>query len=263
MPVARLPDEDVPFVLTERRWCTPVVAALTLAATDRPIEFAAGQYVLVQDAARTVPVRSYSLANAPRPSGALSLLVTAVPGGPTSTWLTWHAEVGDGLLVSGPFGTFTARAGDAVSTLYLAGGSGLAPVKSLLEDAAADPLIRAARHTLVFSGRTAADLIDRAELQALAGEWPGFDYHYTLTRPDGDRPVRSAHVPAVLPGLLSDLSAHDVYISGSPGFVDACRSSAEQLGARAGHVHTEEFYTDPVPWTDAPTPHPATGGDRR
>ena len=65
MPLAPLPDEDVEFVLTHRRWCTPVVAELTLEVAQDPIDFVAGQYVLLQDAERRVPVRSYSVANAP------------------------------------------------------------------------------------------------------------------------------------------------------------------------------------------------------
>ncbi|MEO7131136.1 MAG: FAD-binding oxidoreductase, partial [Dermatophilaceae bacterium] len=108
MPLAPLPDEDVEFVLSARRWCTPVVAELTLTVTEHPLDFQPGQYVLLQDADRAVPVRSYSVANAARPDGSLTFLVTEVPDGPTSTWLTRTAQIGDRVLVSGPYGTFVA-----------------------------------------------------------------------------------------------------------------------------------------------------------
>ncbi len=256
MPLARLPDEDVEFVLASRRWCTPVVAELTLRPVASGIDFVAGQYVLVQDAGRAVPVRSYSVANAPRPDGVLTLLVTAVEGGPTSTWLAREAGVGDRLLVSGPFGTFVVDSGHHGPTLYLAGGSGLAPVRALVEAAVTrwdasgrDP---AERHTLLFSGRTPADVIDEAELTELARAQEGLDYVRTLTRvAPGSVPPPVGRVPEVLPALLPDLTQHAVYIAGSPGFVDACTRAVQHLGVMPGRLHTEEFYAEPVPWHGA------------
>lgn len=237
------------------------MAELTLKVADHPIDFVAGQYVLLQDADRRIPMRSYSAANAPRTNGALTFLVTAVTDGPTSTWLAREAEIGDRLLVSGPYGTFVADPGHDGPTLYLAGGSGLAPATALIDAAVAngatadpDP---AKRHTLLFSGRTVEHLIDHETLTTLAGEQPGFDYVRTLTRAaDGDAEPPLGRVPDVLPSLLPDLSQHAVYISGAPGFVDACTRTAQDLGARAGRLHTEEFYAEPIPWRGEPDHHP-------
>lgn len=263
MPLAALPDEDVEFVLSDRRWCTPVVAELTLAVADRALDFRAGQYVLLQDEARVVAPRSYSIANSPRPEGALTILVTAVPGGSTSTWLTRGVHVGDRVLVSGPYGNFVADPDHDGPTLYLAGGSGLAPVRALieatLERGATDGPEPEERHALLFSGRTAADIIDADRLTQLARAKPGFDYVRTLTRvPAGAADPPVGRVPDVLPDLLPDLADHVVYIAGAPGFVDACTRTAERLGVRAGRLHTEEFYAEPVPWRAEPTPVPAT-----
>lgn len=251
MPLAPLPDEDVEFTLTDRRWVTPVVAELTLQVVEQPIEFVPGQYVLLQDAERRVPVRSYSVANAPRDDGTLTFLVTAVPDGPTTTWLTGGARVGDRLLVSGPYGTFVADPGHDGPTLYLAGGSGLAPALSLIEAAIGrgDAEDTERRHTLVFSGRTAEDGIDEERLTRLAADHTGFDYVRTLTRvAAGDAEPPLGRVPEFLPSLLPDLTDHAVYVSGAPGFVDACTRAAQELGARPGRLHTEEFYAEPIPW---------------
>lgn len=253
MPLARLPDEDVEFVLTRRRWCTPVVAELTVSVADQPISFEPGQYVLLQDAQRVVPPRSYSVANAPRSDGTLTFLVTGVPGGPTSSWLARGGRLGARVLVSGPYGTFVADPSHDGPTLYLAGGSGLAPVRALVEAARAagemssdDPR---RRHTLLFSARTPADVIDEKELTALAAEHPGFDYRRTLTRvAPAECSPPLGRVPLILPTLLPDLSAYAVYICGSPGFVDACTRAAHALGVTGGRLHTEEFYAEPVPW---------------
>lgn len=253
MPLAPLPDEDVEFVLTHRRWCTTVVAELTLEVAQDPFDFVAGQYVLLQDADRRVPVRSYSIANAPRADGSMTFLVTVVPDGATSTWLAREAPVGEHILVSGPYGTFVADPTHDGPTLYLAGGSGLAPATSLIDAAVArgetaDP-DTAKRHTLLFSGRTAQDVINHETLTALASKQPGLDYVRTLTRAaGGDAAPPLGRVPEVLPSLLPDLSQHAVYISGAPGFVDACTRAAQQLGAQSGRLHTEEFYAEPIPW---------------
>jgi CDP-4-dehydro-6-deoxyglucose reductase, E3 len=257
MALSPLPDEDVEFLLVRRRWCTPVVAELTLEVAERPIAFRPGQYVLLQDAARTVPVRSYSVANAPRADGSLSFLVTAVPDGATSTWLACDAAVGDRLLVSGPYGTFVSDPDHRGPTLYLAGGSGLAPVRSLLEAAvergATSGREPAQRHTLVFSGRTTDDVIDERALTELARTQPGFAYVRTLTRvAAGAAAPPLGRVPEVLPAIVTDLSEHAVYIAGSPGFVDACTRTAQRLGVRAGRLHTEEFYAEPIPWHGQP-----------
>lgn len=254
MPLAPLPDEDVEFTLTDRRWVTPVVAELTLQVLDQPIGFVPGQYVLLQDAERRVPVRSYSVANAPRDDDALTFLVTAVPDGPTSTWLAGEARVGEHLLVSGPYGTFVADPDHDGPTLYLAGGSGLAPALSLIGAATerGDAEDANRRHTLVFSGRTAEDVIDEERLARLAVDHAGFDYVRTLTRvAAGDAGATApplGRVPALLPSLLPDLSDHAVYVSGAPGFVNACTRAAQELGTRPGWLHTEEFYAEPTPW---------------
>lgn len=253
MPLAPLPDEDLEFVLTAHEWCTPVIARLTLRPRDRRLEFTPGQYVLLQDEERRVPVRSYSVANAPRDDGTLDVLVTAVPDGATSTWLAREAQIGEHLLVSGPYGSFVADPAHEGPTLYLAGGSGIAPALSLIEAAiargAAEESDPAQRHTLLFSARTTEDLIDHERLSALSADHAGFEYLRTLTRvADGDAEPPLGRVAAVLPSLVDDLGDHAVHLSGAPGFVDAGTRAAQALGARPGRLHTEEFYAEPVPW---------------
>src|SRR5699024_7814621 len=129
-----------------------------------------------QDTGRAVSMQSYSVANAPRADGTLTFLVTAVPGGPTSTWLTKGAQPGDRVLVSGPYGSFVADPDHDGPTLYLVGGSGLAPAKALVEAAisrgeTADP-DPGSRHTLLFSGRTPEHLIDHETFAALTAQQP-------------------------------------------------------------------------------------------
>jgi NAD(P)H-flavin reductase len=104
--------------------------------------------------------------------------------------------------------------------------------------------------TLFFSGRTADDAIDRARFETWQRHRPGFRYLLTLTRePHADRCRR---IPALLPNAFGDLSGWEVFVSGPPGFVVACAAAARALGTVAVDVHTEEFFTDPQPWSTEP-----------
>ncbi len=243
MPLAAAP-EELPYVLVSREQVTPVVAELTLEPVEDALSYLPGQYVLVCDEDYRIPVRSYSLANAPSADGRLTLLVTLVPGGPTSQWLGGQVPVGDTVRVDGPYGTFTADPQARRPVLCLAGGSGVAPIRALAQDAVGrgvpDPF------TVVFSGRTEADLIDAELFGGWQQEHQRFRYLRTLTRAEGPPPV--GRIDQVLPTLMPDLSEHEVFIAGAPGFVSAGVRTARDLGCRPGMLHTEEFYAEPQPW---------------
>lgn len=119
--------EDAEFTVAAKRRRTPVVAELLLRPAGPPLRYQPGQYVLLGDPGAGLVLRSYSIANAPRRDGLISLLVTRVPGGQLSGWIHDVLLPGDRVLLSGPYGSFTAAPGEPGSVLLLAGGSGLAP----------------------------------------------------------------------------------------------------------------------------------------
>ncbi|HEU5389807.1 MAG TPA: FAD-binding oxidoreductase [Streptosporangiaceae bacterium] len=246
--------EDAEFTVAAKRQRTPVIAELLLRPAGPPLRYQPGQYVLLGDPDGELVVRSYSIANAPRRDGLISLLVTRVPGGQLSGWVHDVLRPGGRVLVSGPYGSFTAP-GEPGPVLLLAGGSGLAPVRALAEAAlrrqAPAPVV------LFFSARTQQDLIDDEQFRSWQRRHPGrFRYLRTLTRAGGPPPA--GRIPAILGDWFGDLSGWRVYIAGAPGFVTACEAAARARGARPGRVHTEEFFTEPRPWGAAP-PAAATG----
>jgi CDP-4-dehydro-6-deoxyglucose reductase len=112
-----------------------VITRLLLRPAGVPLRYQPGQYVLLGDPDGELVVRSYSIANAPRRDGLISLLVTLVTGGQLSGWV--HDVLRPGgrvLLLYGPYGSFTAS-GEPGPVLLLAGGSGLAPVRALAQAA--------------------------------------------------------------------------------------------------------------------------------
>jgi CDP-4-dehydro-6-deoxyglucose reductase, E3 len=246
--------EDAEFTVAAKRQRTPVITELLLRPAGPPLRYQPGQYVLLGDPDSELVVRSYSVANAPRRDGLISLLVTRVPGGQLSGWVHDVLRPGDQVLVSGPYGSFTAAPGEPGPVLLLAGGSGLAPVRALAE--AALRRRTPAPVVLFFSARTQRDLIDDERFRSWQRRHPQFRYLRTLTRAGGPPPA--GRIPAILGDWFGDLSGWRVYIAGAPGFVTACAAAARARGARPGQVHTEEFFTEPRPWGAVP-PATATG----
>jgi CDP-4-dehydro-6-deoxyglucose reductase len=220
---------------------TPTILELWLWPLDAPLEYLPGEYVLIEHPGGELPPRSYSIANAPRPDQLVSMLVTRVPGGQLSNWIHDRLRVDDELILSGPYGSFVDDAAATSPALFLAAGSGLAPIRSLIEAGLATGARRSL--TLIFSARTEAEVLDRERLAGLAARHPQFRSIRTLTRAPGAAPPRG-RIPALLLDRQERLVEHDVFIAGAPGFVQACKATAEALGATRARVHTELFFTE-------------------
>jgi ferredoxin-NADP reductase/hemoglobin-like flavoprotein len=144
---------------------TPEIAVITV-EPDQPYPFYAGQYVTVQTAHWPRVWRAYSIANAPRPDNLLSFHVRVVPGGWVSTALARRTPVGAELVLGPPRGSMTLPAPRPRSLLCLAGGTGLAPIKALVEET-----LRTSPDTditLVHGARRRRDLYDGEDLTRLA-----------------------------------------------------------------------------------------------
>lgn len=233
------PREDALFVVTDKRDVAARVVELRLRPVGQPLRYWPGQYVTLGDPRAGIPKRAYSIANAPRPDGELTLHVARADGGLTSLWVHDRLQVGDSLKVSGPYGTFIGDPSVDTPVLCLAAGTGLAPILALAEAA----LRRGFRRpvTLVVSARTREDVYALGMMAWWRTKHRNFDYKITLTREQADGYLHG-RIDAVLPGLFPDLSRHTVFCAGSPAFVETCVATARGLGARDELVHTEGFY---------------------
>lgn len=238
-------------IAIERR--TPRIVEPRLLPVGAPLPYRPGPYVLLEDSEGSVAPRSYSIANAPRPDGEISLLVTRIPGGQAGAWIHERLPLGGQVLVSGPYGAFVDHADSTAPAVFLAAGSGLAPIRALLEAALTE--LRRESLTLIFSGRNQADVIDRERLARLQLHEPRFRSIRTLTRQAGPPP--RGRIPARLADLVGWLEGHDVFIAGAPGFVAACATAAAALGAKQAQIHTEAFFGEPLSWSGTA---PAAGG---
>jgi NAD(P)H-flavin reductase/hemoglobin-like flavoprotein len=218
--------------VTECETPVPHVAVLTL-RPDVPLPYLPGQHITVQVPRWPRVWRRYSIANAPRENGTLTLHVRAVPGGLVSTSLL-HARPGDTLVLGPAEGAMIADTESERDVLCLAGGTGLAPVKAIIEAIArgSDPGGREV--ALYFGARTESSLYDMRALHAMELDHPWLQVV----------PVTSDQAGLdVMHGTIADIAAttpwteRDVYISGPDAMIVSTVSALRDLGAPPERLH--------------------------
>lgn len=179
--------------------------------------------------------RSYSLANANANNKQLELHIRAVHGGAMSNYWFGHAKENDLLRLNGPLGTFFLRSVADLDLIFLATGTGIAPVKAMLEGIAALTDDRRPRSTTVYwGGRTAQDLYwDVSSISA------AHRYAPVLSRPNTDWCGARGYVQDALIANRPNLGDAVVYACGS----DAMIRSAHALLVDAG-LPERRFYSD-------------------
>jgi CDP-4-dehydro-6-deoxyglucose reductase len=232
------PREGMLYLVVDKIRRTPRIVELHLMPLGAPMRFWPGQYVAIKAPTRPDQPRHYSLAKAPRPDGMIVLQITRVEGGKTSTWLHENVAIGATLPISGPYGAFIGDPKAETPVLCLAAGSGQAPILSL-----ADGALRrgySAPVTLLFSARTVDDVYAQGQLAYWTHMHRNFKSLVTLTREQRGGMLHG-RIPDILPDLFPDLSAHSVFIAGSPAFSEGCLSVVKQLGAKDELLHMERF----------------------
>ncbi len=212
---------------------SPGVAVLKL-RPNQPLRYEPGQYVPVQVTRWPRTWRPYSVANSPRPDGQLTLHVRAVPGGLVSNTLVYHSQEGDCVLLGAAAGAMILTDSDR-DLLCVAGGTGLAPIKALIEQALARPVTGRRRKITLFAGaRQHFDLYDLEDLQLLESACPALRVIPVLSDEPGFNGIT---------GLLPDVvGGHglfentDAYICGPAAMVS---QTAAVLAASipAGQIH--------------------------
>jgi len=213
------------------------IVSLKLPANER-LQYLAGQYVdlLLKDGRR----RSFSIATAPEDDALLELHVRHVPGGYFSGALFSEYKGREILRFEGPLGTFYLREESDKPLLFVAGGTGFAPIKAIIEHA----LYHEVRRPMVlyWGVRSLHDLY----LPDLPERWQakhrGFRFIPVLSEPLAeDRwPGRTGLVHKAVMADFSDLSGYQVYACGGPAMIDAAK---REFTAERG-LPAEEFFAD-------------------
>jgi NAD(P)H-flavin reductase len=214
-----------------------IVLELRLPGDER-IEFRAGQYIniVLEDGAR----RAFSFANAPGGDGRIELHVRRVPGGRYTGHVFTAMRVGDTIDVEGPLGDFTLRE-SALPIVFVAGATGFAPVKSIVEDAFARGLRRPM--SLYWGVRRRADLYMAELCERWQREHDNFVFVPVLSEPlAADAWTgRTGLVHEALLADFPDMAGHEVYVCGSVRMVEAAIPAFLAHGADEGFCFSDAF----------------------
>ena len=246
------PRENQAFIVTDRIARTPKIMELRLRPLREVMRYWPGQYLMLGDPAAGIPLRSYSIANAPRTDAEIVLQITRQDTGTTSQWAHDTLHPGVRVSVNGPYGTFIGDPSVDTPVLCMAAGSGLAPILALTEAALRRSYTEPV--TLLFSAATQADVYDTGLMAWWEAKHRNFRFRPTLTRetPSDEKALRG-RIPALLAPLFKDLSRHSVFIAGSPAFVDDCMAATLALGGKPEQIHTEGYFPQSLPTTPAPS----------
>lgn len=218
---------------------SPELVRLTLSLPGgEAIPFKAGQYIniILDDGQR----RAYSFANPPQVTDRIELHVRRIPGGRFTGQVFTQMRVGDTLRFEGPLGDFTLRESQ-YPILFVAGATGFAPIKSIVEDAFARGLTRPMR--LYWGVRKRADLYALDLAEEWQREHPNFQVVPVLSEPDpqGGWSGRTGLVHEAMLADFPDLREHEVYLCGSVKMVDSAVPAFLSHGLAEGFCFTDAF----------------------
>ncbi|MDQ3260521.1 MAG: CDP-6-deoxy-delta-3,4-glucoseen reductase [Pseudomonadota bacterium] len=211
-----------------------VILMLKLPANER-MQYLAGQYIdiLLKDGKR----RSYSMANSPHNDDLIELHLRNIPGGTFSRFAFTELKEKAILRFEGPYGTFFLRDSDK-PIIFLAGGTGFAPIKAVVEDMLYKKIERPM--VLYWGVRSMRDIYSH-----IPSEWQQVNPHFTfipvLSEPSAEDnwPGRTGLVHQAVLGDFADLSGYQVYACGAPIMIEVAQKTFEQRG-----LPTEEFFAD-------------------
>lgn len=209
---------------------------LRLPASER-LQFWAGQYIdiLLKDGKK----RSFSLANAPHDDAVLQLHIRHVPGGLFTEQVFSTMKVRDILRFNGPHGSFYLREESTKPMILLAGGTGFAPIKAIVEHAIAE---ECQRPMFIYWGAKArVDLYQNALPEQWAAAHANITYVPVLSEPAADDAWtgRTGFVHQAVLADFPDLSGYQVYACGAPVMIDVAKRDFLAQG-----LPEEEFFAD-------------------
>lgn len=180
--------------------------------------------------------RSYSIANAPRADQTLEIHVRQVLGGVMSQYWFEQAKPNDLLRFHGPLGTFFLRSIDGLDLIFLATGTGIAPVKSMLEQLGQSGQSKARSVSVFWGGRTQSDLY--WDVQQTASR---HQFVPVLSRAGSEWRGETGHVQQALLSGQWDWQRAVVYACGSDAMIHDARQQLIEAGLSERRFHSDAF----------------------
>ena len=208
------------------------------------MDYVPGRYVQlltpVYPGSKEEVYRAYSIASDPAEKNVVELITRLVPGGICTTWCFEHLQVGDGVRLNGPYGDFGLRAGEA-PILFIAGGSGMAPIRNMLYDMRSK---RSRRKAVYFFGvNEVHELFMTEQMREFERDLSDFRYVPVVARPGPEDKWEgeAGLVTEAVGRNISDASEYEAYLCGGPGMIDASIEVLKQLGMREENTFYDKF----------------------
>lgn len=203
-----------------------------------PLAFTAGQYARLTFAG--APARDYSMANGPT-ERELEFHIRRVPEGAATARVHEGLKAGDPVVLEGPFGSACLREQHAGPILCVAGGSGLAPIKAIVETAIAQGMKQPIH--VYFGARSEPDLYLLEHFQALVQQHANLRFIPVLSDVPISKHWRTGYVTDAIVRDLADLDGWKVYVAGPPLMVEAVMQITQARGLRTEDLHADVFFT--------------------
>ena len=182
--------------------------------------------------------RNFSMASVPR-GKLVDFYIRKLPNGHFTDHGLSTLHQGARLDLELPLGGFRLHAEDYRPLVMIATGTGIAPIKAMLESLLDNPLCPPV--SLYWGMRTQDDLFLDSEIRGWEGRLYDFNYVPVLSRPERDWSGRTGHVQEAVAADFPDLSEHAVYLCGSPEMVRDAKRVMAGCGAEVDHIHAEGF----------------------
>ncbi|MDX2506538.1 MAG: CDP-6-deoxy-delta-3,4-glucoseen reductase [Gammaproteobacteria bacterium] len=209
---------------------------IKLPASER-LQFLPGQYIdiLLEDGRH----RSFSIANAPHNDEFLELHIRLVEGGLFTPKVFNSMHNKDLMRIEGPHGSFFYHEDSEKDILLMAGGTGFAPIKGIVEHLLSEQISRPVY--LYWGVRTEADLYMQELAEKWAAENDNIRFTPVLSSADDQWPGRTGYVHEAVMADFDDLSVFDIYTCGPPAMITAAEQGFQEKGMSSDHFYYDSF----------------------
>ena len=208
------------------------------------MEYKAGQFVQILTPEYKLSdeqvFRAYSMSSVPSDKNVIELEIRLVPDGICTTWVHQYLKEGDEVTINGPYGDFHLRDTER-DIICIAGGSGNAPIKSILLDMAEKGNNRKVDY--FYGARTKRDLVMPDEMAAISEKLPNYNYIPVLSEAaeDDDWNGETGFVTEAVDRFLKSGDNVEAYLCGSPGMIDACIKVLTDKGVPEELIYYDKF----------------------
>ena len=208
------------------------------------ISFTPGQYVQMlapeYEGNKEEVYRAYSISCDPKEEGCIELIIRLLPNGICTSYLFNHLKVGDQVRINGPYGEFHLSDTEA-PIIFVAGGSGMAPIKCMLHHMVN---INCTRPAIYFFGvNTLKDIYFVDEMKAFESQLANYRFLPVVARPEEGSgwTGETGLVTEALGRQIDDMSQYEAYLCGSPGMLDATIKVLTERGMPLENIFYDKF----------------------